>query len=54
MSLISLGLIQLTRKKTLESFITLLDNTADADTIFKNNLYTMIFMICKLSFLGQM
>tara|TARA_B100001093_G_scaffold398108_1_gene385429 strand:+ start:57 stop:359 length:303 start_codon:yes stop_codon:yes gene_type:complete len=48
MSLISLGLIQLTRKKTLESFITLLDNTADADTIFKNNLYTMIFMILLL------
>tara|TARA_X000000950_G_C13314120_1_gene417853 strand:+ start:117 stop:413 length:297 start_codon:yes stop_codon:yes gene_type:complete len=43
MSLLSLAILNLSRKRALESFRTFLEGTPDE--ILKDNLYTMIYMI---------
>lgn len=46
MSLLSLALLNLTRKKTLESFETFFEG--DLDKMLLNNIYTMVYMVLLL------
>lgn len=46
MSLLSLALLNLTRKKTLESFETFFEG--DIDKMLLNNIYTMVYMVLLL------
>ena len=46
MSLLSLALLNLTRRKTLESFETFFEG--DLDKMLLNNIYTMVYMVLLL------